>query len=171
MRFRDVATGQHDWNGHLSGILVEQDLANTSGRGISFRNANGDPLCVIDGGTLNRVAVMGFANEGFEFPNGCITAVFRDLYAFACGYLSCRNFTADTTSGSATLANVSSFTGLVSGDRLSGPGLPTDTIISVLNPGAGRSRSIRSRPRPRPERRYNGLVTPACDTSYMGPKR
>ena len=102
-----MATRQHDWNGHLSGILVEQDLANTSGRGTQFRNANGDPLCVIDGGTLNRVLRRwGSRTRGSSFPSGCITAVFRDLYAFACGYLSCRNFTADTTSGSAALANV-----------------------------------------------------------------
>lgn len=44
-------------------------------------------------------------------------------------------FTADRTSGNATLANVSSFTGLVVGQALSGTGITAGTRILSLNPG------------------------------------
>ena len=136
-RVKDASVSQHDWNGILEGFMIEQDLDNTSGIGLNFRNAAGNPVKVIDGGTLNHVAAMGFCNAGFDFAAGSITATFRDIYAFACGYMDRKVFTADTASGSATLSNVSDFTGLAFGDILSGPGIPVDATIQTLNSGAG----------------------------------
>lgn len=46
------------------------------------------------------------------------------------------NFTANRTSGSPTLASVSSFTGLQVGQAITGTGIPALTFITVLNPGA-----------------------------------
>lgn len=46
-------------------------------------------------------------------------------------------FTADTSSGSATLSNVSSFTGLYVGQALSGTGIPATARIQSMNSGAG----------------------------------
>ena len=46
-------------------------------------------------------------------------------------------FTADTTSGDATLTNVSSFTGLYVGQALSGTGIPAGARIQSLDSGAG----------------------------------
>lgn len=46
-------------------------------------------------------------------------------------------FTADTTSGSATLSNVSSFSGLYVGQALSGTGIPATARIQSMNSGAG----------------------------------
>lgn len=136
-RVRDVNTGQHDWAGVLDGIAFVQDIDNTSGSGIVFKNADGAAVGIIDGGTLRRVAALGWANKGFDFAGGVITAVLRDLYAFANGYMDRKVFTADTTNGSTTLSNVSDFTGLAFCDRISGPGIPTDAVIQSLNPGAG----------------------------------
>ena len=134
-RVRDYVGGLHQWNGMLTGFMIEQDLDNTSGRGISFRNVGGDAICIIDGGTLNRVAAMGFANEGFEFPGGVITGTFRDLYAFANGYVDRKVFTATTTNGSFTLTGVSDTTGLAQHDILSGPGIPVDTTVTGVGVG------------------------------------
>lgn len=47
------------------------------------------------------------------------------------------NFTANRTSGSPTLASVSSFTGLQVGQAVSGTGIPASTFITALNPGGG----------------------------------
>jgi len=130
-------TLQHDWNGILHGFMLEQDLDNTAGNGLAFRNAAGDAVRVIDGGTINRVASMGWAQAGFDFPDGSITATFRDLYTFACGYMDRQIFTADTSSGSHTLSNVSSFTGIAIGGILTGAGIPVDATVNNFDTGAG----------------------------------
>lgn len=46
------------------------------------------------------------------------------------------NFTGNRTSGSATLAAISSFTGLQVGQAISGTGIPASTFITALNTGA-----------------------------------
>lgn len=46
------------------------------------------------------------------------------------------NFTADTTNGDATLASVSSFTGLFVGQLITGTGIPANTYITALDSGA-----------------------------------
>lgn len=49
---------------------------------------------------------------------------------------SSHTFTANTTSGSATLASVSSFTGVTSGSVLTGVGIPANTSVLSVNTGA-----------------------------------
>jgi hypothetical protein len=44
------------------------------------------------------------------------------------------NFTADTTTGDTTLANVSDTTGLLVGMPVTGDGLPADAVITEINP-------------------------------------
>ena len=135
----DCARVRHSgyfWNGSLNGFTIIQDWENTAGHGLNFTASDNTGIKVIDGGTINRVAIMGCANTGFNFAGGAITATFRDLYAYANGYVDRKIFTANTTSGSATLSTVSSFTGLAVGDIVSGPGIPVDSVISSLNSGA-----------------------------------
>lgn len=135
----DCARVRHSgyaWNGSLNGFAIIQDWENTAGNGLNFTASDNTGIKVIDGGTINRVAVMGCANAGFNFAGGAITATFRDLYAYCNGYVDRKIFTANTTSGSATLTSVSSFTGLAVGNIVSGPGIPVDSVISTLNSGA-----------------------------------
>lgn len=137
-RVRDASALQHDWVGCLEGFVVMQDLDNTSGHGINFRNADGDAVAVIDGGTISRVCVAGAAQAGWNFPSGAVgNAVLRELGAWGNGYMDRVLVTADTTSSSTTLSSVSSFTGLVVGGIIHGPGIPVDTVIMSLNSGAG----------------------------------
>lgn len=51
--------------------------------------------------------------------------------------LNARTFTADTSNGSPTLSNVSSFTGIANGMRLEGTGITAGTTISSFDSGAG----------------------------------
>jgi hypothetical protein len=136
-RVRTVAVGQNDWNGNLEGFSIIQDWENTAGNGLSFRNSSGDAVKVIDGGTINRVAVMGCAGAGFDFAGGSIAATFRDLQAFCCGYVTRKTFTGNTTSGSNVITNVSSTSGLAYADIMSVPGMPPDSVVQAVDAGAG----------------------------------
>ena len=124
------------WNGKLHGFAVLQDDDNTAGKGINFVNSDGDPVTIIDGGQVDYVSVLGWAEEGFNFAGGSLPGTFKYLLAFACGYEARKDFTCDTTSGNQTLTNVSDTTGLAAGDILTGPGIPIDAVISSVNVGA-----------------------------------
>ena len=136
-RFPDPTyTGDVWWNGNLQGFAVLQDRDNTAGKGINFVNTVG-PVTVIDGGRVDFVSALGWAEEGFDFAGGSLPGTFKYLLAFACGYESRKDFTCDISNGSVTLSNISSMTGLAAGDILTGPGIPVDAIITSVNTGAG----------------------------------
>ncbi len=124
------------WNGKLQGFAVLQDSDNTAGKGINFVNSSGTPITVIDGGQIDYVSALGWAEEGFNFAGGSLPGTFRYLLAFACGYEKRKDFTCNTTNGSPVLTNVSSTTGLAVGDILTSKGLPVDTIVTAVDAGA-----------------------------------
>ena len=136
----DCATVEHSgylWYGKLEGFSVIQDWENTAGHGLNFTASDTTGIKINDGSVIDRVAAMGCANSGFNFNGGANGAItLRDLFAFANGYADRKVFTANTTSGSATLTSVSSTTGLAAGGIISGPGIPADSIISSVNAGA-----------------------------------
>jgi hypothetical protein len=137
-RVQQALPNQANWVGKLEGFVIVSDLDNTAGSGLSFRNSDGDPVSVIDGASIQRINVSGAPGPGFDFAGGVVgNAVFRDLAAWGCGYMDRKVFTADTTNGSTTLSNVSSFTGLKVGGVLSGPGIAVDSVILSMNSGAG----------------------------------
>jgi len=123
------------WQGGLTGFLLMQDVENTSGNGLVFKTQSGDSVIPMDGALIERIAVSGVAQSGVVFPVGTIPGCVRDLNVYACGWADRKPFTADTTSGSATLTNVSDFTGLVVGGILLGPKIDGDSVIKTLNPG------------------------------------
>jgi hypothetical protein len=136
-RVRDQGYVPRDWIGKLEGFAIVQDVDNTAGCGLSFRNADGDAVGMIDGGCIDRVAVLGAADHGFDFPEaGTGSLVLRNLAAWDCGYNTRKTFTANTTSGSNTLTNVSSTTGLAQGDIIHGAGIPVDSTIASVDAGA-----------------------------------
>jgi hypothetical protein len=136
----DCATVDHSgylWFGKLEGFSVIQDWENTAGHGLNFTASDTTGIKINDGSVIDRVAAMGCANSGFNFNGGANGAItLKDLWAFANGYADRKVFTANTTSGSATLTSVSSTTGLAAGGIISGPGIPADAIISSVNAGA-----------------------------------
>ena len=136
----DCATVDHSgyvWFGKLEGFSVIQDWENTAGHGLNFTASDTTGIKINDGSVIDRVAAMGCANSGFNFNGGANGAItLKDLWAFANGYADRKVFTANTTSGSATLTSVSSTTGLAAGGIISGPGIPADSIISSVNAGA-----------------------------------
>jgi hypothetical protein len=137
VRFDDLGYDPRNWVGKIEGFSVVQDVDNTAGCGISFRNAGGTAVSPIDGSCIEKVAVFGAASHGWEFPEGCAGMMtLRELVASYCGYNTRRTFTANTTSGSTTLTNVSSTTGLSNGDIICGPGIPVDSTIQSINAGA-----------------------------------
>lgn len=124
------------WQGKLGGFAVLQDSDNTAGKGINFVNSSGTPITVIDGGQIDYVSALGWAEEGFNFAGGSLPGTFKYLLAFACGYEKRKDFTCDTANGSNVLTNVSSTTGLAVGDILTSKGLPVDTIVTAVDAGA-----------------------------------
>jgi hypothetical protein len=137
MRVRGQSGTQFDWNGRLVGFHLEQDLDNTAGGGLRFKDASGNTVKVIDGGQVERVAAMGWAEEGIDFNRGCVAGHFRDLQAFACGWGKRKEFTADTTVGSSQLTNVSDFSTIAVNDMLAGPGIPDGAVIASFDSTAG----------------------------------
>ena len=146
-----------DWFGKLEGFAIVQDVDNTAGCGLSFRNANGDAVGMIDGGCIDRVAVLGAADHGFDFPEaGTGSLVLRNLAAWDCGYNTRKTFTANTTSGSNVLTSVSSTTGLAFGDIIHGAGIPVDSTVASVDAGAST---------PGPRFRCSAKVERECATS------
>lgn len=125
------------WNGKLQGFAVLQDSDNTAGKGINFVNSSGTPITVIDGGQIDYVSALGWAEEGFNFAGGSLPGIFKYLLAFACGYEKRKDFTCNTTNGSSVLTNVSDMTGLAGSDIITSKGLPVDAIITAVDAGAG----------------------------------
>ena len=125
------------WNGKLQGFAVLQDSDNTAGKGINFVNSSGTPITVIDGGQIDYVSALGWAEEGFNFAGGSLPGTFKYLLAFACGYEKRKDFTCNTTNGSPVLTNVSDMTGLAGSDIITSKGLPVDAIITAVDAGAG----------------------------------
>ena len=136
----DCAKVQHSgylWYGVLHGFSIIQDWENNAGHGLNLSAPDGTGIKIVDGALINRVAAMGCANSGFNFNGGATAAAtLKELWSFANGYGDRKVFTANTTSGSATLTSVSSTTGLAAGGIISGPGIPADAVISSVNAGA-----------------------------------
>ncbi len=125
------------WYGKLHGFAILQDVDNTAGKGINFVNVtSGNPVTVIDGGQIDYVSALGWAEEGFNFAGGSLPGTFKYLLAFACGYEKRKDFTCNTTNGSPVLTAVSSTTGLANSDIVTSLNLPPDTIITAVDSGA-----------------------------------
>jgi len=68
-----------EWAGIMEGFCVLQHPTNTGGKGISFRNAAGEPLLLVDGAKFRNIRVEGFASAGIEIPTGAVPGLFENV--------------------------------------------------------------------------------------------
>ena len=133
----NVPHSDYLWYGKLEGFAIIQDWENVIGHGLNFTAPDSTGIKLNDGSVITRVAAMGCANSGFNFNGGSNGAInLKELWAFCNGHADRKVFTANTTSGSATLTSVSPVSGLVVGGIISGPGIPADSVIASINSGA-----------------------------------
>lgn len=86
IRVTESSSGAGTYIGAMTGFEVQQDLDNTSGKGISFRKADNTSLWIIDGARIRDISVQGFASAGWEMPGGAMPGTMERLHAFANGF-------------------------------------------------------------------------------------
>jgi hypothetical protein len=104
-----------EYTGQICGFRVQQDLRNTSGKGINFLNGLGEELLLVDGSKVERICVMGFAGNGWNFPRGFIPGAVKDIASFDNGYV-----TGAAGIRTALANSITHFQGLTSGDKNAG---------------------------------------------------
>lgn len=104
--FTDSANGVlYAGPGVLKDLQLVQDLDNTAGNGINFRDAAGNLLPWTDGTLLSNIGVYGFAKSGFKIGNGTVPGHLADCRGFACG-----EYGLDFTfSGSGSITSIDNF--------------------------------------------------------------
>lgn len=87
IRVTESSSGSGTYIGAMIGFVVQQDLDNTSGKGIAFRKTDNTALWIIDGAKIKNISVQGFASAGFEMPLGAMPGKLENLHAFANGFV------------------------------------------------------------------------------------
>ncbi|MFA4974367.1 MAG: hypothetical protein WC683_17310 [bacterium] len=145
--FVRVRGGTQTWASGLSGGVVDSILTWTDGsthrmfgcvNGSIYDASSPGPVgaSVVSGLTPAKVESVQFTGTGGQFliaVNGYDPAQLFD----GTSWNPTISFTATVSAGLPTLSAVSSFTGLVNGQALSGPGIPDGATISSMNVGAG----------------------------------
>ena len=67
------------WYGEIRGISLLGVETNSLGRGISFREENGETVTPQDITTLENIVVRGMPQDGIEFPDGALPLFLRDI--------------------------------------------------------------------------------------------
>lgn len=135
----DLSNGYVDVTDYVPALNGGTELyTNATAEGIEQANSPCEAASNAAGTYAERGVIANYAD--------CIfAAVFKPriqqtvnlLAVLTTGGINARSFTADTSSGSPTLSSVSSFTGIATGMRVKGTGIPADTTISSFNSGGG----------------------------------
>lgn len=83
--FTESSTGVDYVINDIADFSLQQDLDNTSGSGIVYRNAAGTPLAWSDGNRAENIAVYGFAEHGWKIPAGMVPGHMVNNRGMVCG--------------------------------------------------------------------------------------